>query len=45
MISFDVIAEIPSRAVERVGQSGHHRVERNAALGVALRVEEDLDMA
>jgi hypothetical protein len=36
--------ELPLRAVEGIRQSGHHRVEGNAAPGMPLGIEEHLDM-
>ncbi len=36
--------EIAPPLVERVGQSGEHRVERHASVGMRLRIEEYLDM-
>ena len=44
MISFDVMAEIPASLVQCVGQPGQHGVERDAAIGMRLRIEEDLHM-
>ena len=37
-------AEVPPALVERIGQPGQHRIERDAAFGMALRIEEDLGM-
>ncbi len=44
-MSFEVIAVLPFRLVEGVGQPRKHRVEGDAAAGVPLRIEEHLDMA